>query len=151
MFTYSIQTQQTYGEWLTHGEVMTSICVAIEYADIQFEKYHCPKRVICNETQQSFYTVGDTPEWQAYMARVRALLEARENPSERFNMPTAWQSRLNLWENDMHADKLVFTQYQHAAIDIIESTDGYTCHENRAEHEMTASDALGMYMMGEEL
>lgn len=86
-----------------------------------------------------------TPEYEAHLVRVRALLEARENPSERFNMPTAWESRLNIWRNNI--ETFEGHRFEDAIIELITNTPLPTA----PMHELAVSDLLGMYMMGEEL
>lgn len=145
---FTLQTQQTFGEWLSHGEVYSSFAEAKAEADAQFIEYFCPKRVIDSVSHEVLYTVGDSPEYQAFMDKVRARLE----PSERFNMPTAFESRLNIWRNSMETNEC-FTIYQCEAVAVIDDMlPPYGPQApNPAEHELAVSDVLGMYLMGEEL
>jgi hypothetical protein len=153
---YVIQTLQIDGNWLSpfkwENELFHSLHAAQTAADEQESQYMCPKRVINIETGAIIYTVGDTPEYQAFAQRVRAIIDAKENPSERFNMPTAFESRLNIWRNSMETQEC-FTTYQFEAVAVIDDIlPPYGPQAtNPAEHELAVSDVLGMYLMGEEL
>lgn len=60
--------------------------------------------------------------------------------------PTAWESRLNIWQA-MEEDGST-TEYQTAVIDLI---CDLPYHGRVPGYELDPSDILGMYLMGEEL
>lgn len=147
--SFHIQTKQLDGSWISHTEITYHrLAAAVIAADNAHAHWLCPKRVISIQTLKVAYTVGDTPEHAAFVARVNAIIEAQANPSERFNMPTAWESRLNTWRAmEINGNN---TEYQCEVIQYIDARiPAYGAY--RYDHELMVSDTLGMYMMGEEL
>lgn len=66
--------------------------------------------------------------------------------------PSAWQSRLNTWESSINPEQCWPAFAEEAAQYIGEFLPPYGPQAtNPAENEYAVSDALGMYMMGEEL
>lgn len=66
--------------------------------------------------------------------------------------PSAWQSRLNTWNNSLNPKHAWPAFADEAAQYIGEFLPPYGPQATApAEHEFAVSDALGMYMMGEEL
>lgn len=75
MARYTIETLQMHGEWLGDNRTAArSKSAAMDRADDEHGEWGSPKRVVNIETREVIYTVGDTPEHRARMARAMAEL-----------------------------------------------------------------------------